>query len=192
MTRYRVATEGRLDLAVAARLLAEYGAEAEPAGPNIGRDKLLQRLHGYNEAARRERWFVLVDLDRDECGPSLLKQHLPSPTSGMLMRVAVREVESWLLADHGIARHLRVARQHLPSDTDALQSPKRRLVDLVRSHCKTRSVRAAVLPRTSDATVGPEYTDFMIDFVQTAWIPRRAAEGSGSLNRCLAALQRRQ
>ena len=188
MSAVRVVTEGRLDLAIATRLLEDRGAFAIPTGARNGRGPLLRRLRDYNAAAQRERWLVLFDLDKDECAPALLSEHLPSPASGMHVRVAAREVESWLLADSGLARYIRIPARTLPADVEAVHSPKRRLVELVRTHCRTKAVRSAMLPAVADAAVGEDYSDFLIDFVRHSWNPERAAERSDSLRRCLTAL----
>ena len=124
MSAVRVVTEGRLDLAIATRLLEDRGAFAIPTGARNGRGPLLRRLRDYNAAAQRERWLVLFDLDKDECAPALLSEHLPSPASGMHVRVAVREVESWLLADSGLARYIRIPARTLPADVEAVQFSK--------------------------------------------------------------------
>lgn len=190
MTTVRVVTEGRLDFAVAARLVNDLGVEAIPTGPRSGRPALLARLNDYNIAAQYEPWFVLLDLDTEDCAPSLIAASLPNPASGMFLRVAVREIESWLLADSGLARYIRIPARRIPAEVEKVVSPKRRLVELVRTHCRTKVVRTSIVPRTRDATVSDLYNDFMIEFVRQHWDPVRASERSDSLRRCLAALER--
>ncbi len=190
MTHIRVATEGDLDYAVAARLLGDAGLAAVRTGRARGRDHLLRKLTGYNNAAQRERWLVLIDLDRDECAPTLLRAWIADRADGLIVRVAVREIESWLLADPGLANRLRIPANTLPKAPDELNAPKRQLLDIVRAHCKSRNIRNDVLPLSGAASVGPSYNDFLIEFVRERWDPRRAAERSPSLGRAIGALER--
>ncbi len=190
MTHIRVATEGDLDYAVAARLLGDAGLAAVRTGRAMGRDHLLRKLAGYNNAAQRERWLVLIDLDRDECAPTLLRAWIADPADGLVVRVAVREIESWLLADPGLASRLRIPANTLPNAPDELNAPKRQLVDIVRAHCKSRNIRNEILPLSGAAGVGPSYNDLLIEFVRERWEPRRAAERSPSLGRAIGAVER--
>lgn len=95
------AVEGDIDEAVLRRLLDLVGAKAGPVHGKNGKAQLLQRLRSYGQAARFSAWFVLVDLDHDaSCAPGFVSRWLPEPVSDTLcFRVAVREVEAWLLAD---------------------------------------------------------------------------------------------
>ena len=190
MTVVRVATEGDLDYAVARRLLGDVGLEWDRVAPARGRESLLNKLAGYNRAAAHEHWLVLIDLDRDQCAPTLLREWIPAPADGMVVRVAVREIESWLLADRGIARRLRVPASALPRLPDDIEAPKRFLVDLVRAQCKTKMVRNRILPGPRSTSVGPRYSGFLGEFVESKWEPRRAAERSPSLGRAIGAVER--
>jgi hypothetical protein len=97
------AAEGPLDVAVVRRLFAY--SKITP-GHSYGRDNgkgfILNRLPNWNQAARYSPWFVLVDLDREPCAPQVIKDRLPSPNALMRFRIAVREVESWLMADRPV------------------------------------------------------------------------------------------
>jgi hypothetical protein len=65
-----------------------------------GKQHLLRALAGYNNAVRFSPWIVILDLDRDyECAPEGLTTWLPQGAENMFCRVAVREIEAWLLAD---------------------------------------------------------------------------------------------
>jgi len=188
--RVRVAVEGQLDFAVAERRLSGSGLTAVRVGLPRGRSEVLSRWGGYNEAAKREPWLVLVDLDRDECAPSLLRSLPSAPVPRMALRIAVREIEAWLLADRSIARALRVPANALPSFPDHVDAPKRRLVELVRAECKTKQIRDAILPAQAPARVGRGYNNFLAAFVRERWEPAAAAKRSDSLARALRAIER--
>src|ERR1035441_9429449 len=68
------------------------------------------------------------------CVPEVLPRWLPAPSRLMRLRVAVRELESWLLADsERIAKFLGVAVAEIPADPDSVPDPKRLMVQLARS-----------------------------------------------------------
>jgi hypothetical protein len=95
----KIAVEGSLDEAVVRRLASEAGLALDEVHGKNGKDRIEQRLLGYNNAARYTPWLVLVDLDTEECAPSLRSHWLPKPAPLMCFRVVVRSIESWLLAD---------------------------------------------------------------------------------------------
>jgi len=184
------AAEGLADQAVLRRLSLLSGLLPTAVYGGYGKAYLRDRIRGYNAAARHASWFVLVDLNDDfECPPKLLQSWLPHPAPAMCLRVAVRKVEAWLLADgKAIAAFLGVPPSRAPQDPDSLANPKREMVDLAR-RSRRRRIRDDMVPRpTSGRVVGDNYTARIIEFVTTLWRPERAATRSPSLERCLRAL----
>lgn len=57
-----VAVEGDTDEAVVQRLIRHIGAEPGPVYGRNGKPDLRARVEGYNHAARRGPWLILVDL----------------------------------------------------------------------------------------------------------------------------------
>lgn len=104
------AVEGMVDEAVLRRLIKEMGATAGPIYGKNGKSFLLQKVDAYNQAARFAPWVILIDLDHDEdCAPPFRRSCLPDPAPYMSFRVAVREIEAWLLADReSLAKFLSV------------------------------------------------------------------------------------
>ena len=149
-----------------------------------GKQWLRQQIGGYRNASAHAAWFVLVDLDRDECPPRLRRDWgAASDERGMCFRVAVRAVESWLLADRdGLARFLGVASAELPDRPDAIPDPKRALVDAAR-RTRRGGVRNAIVPRPG-ARQGPLYTAALGRFADERWDPAAAAGRSPSLASC--------
>ena len=187
------AVEGDLDEAVLRRLARHLGISIDRVFGRNGKSYLRERIDGYNRAARFWPWIVLVDLDHEECAPSLCREWLPTPAEGMCFRVAVREIESWLLADRaGIAAFLGVPASRVPSVVDDLDDPKQTLVDLAR-RSRRRAIREDMAPRHgSGLSIGPAYTSRMMEFVgvegPNRWRPDLAARASPSLSRCINAL----
>ena len=187
-----VATEGLIDTIVVRRICQEIDLGISAVYGERGKDSLDGALRGYNAAARHGSWLVLRDLDTDaECAPSLKEQLLATPAPGMVFRFAVREVESWLIADmHSFARFFSISPGRISGDPESIRRPKEYLVNLAR-RSRSRTIRDDVVPRDgSKARVGPGYTGRVIEFVSTAWSPRAASVRSDSLKRCLDRLSR--
>ena len=180
-----LAVEGATDVVVAKRLLQEAGLEPGVEYVTNGKGALDQRLAGYNHAARFSCWLVLRDLDRDaDCAPTLARRLLPKQATHMRLHVAVHAIESWLMADsEAISRYLSVTQASVPMSPDAIEDPKRALLELARRSTK-RVVREAMLPSEgTSARVGPGFSSFMIEFATTRWRPPVAASKSESLER---------
>ncbi len=188
------AVEGILDEVVLHRLAADSGIRMGAIFGKSGKHHLRARIDGYNQAARISPWIVLVDLDNEyECAPSLCAAWLPAPSEHMVLRVATRAIESWLLADRSsIATFLSVPVSRVPRTVDDLDNPKKTVIDLAR-RSRSRAIREDMVPRAeSGASEGPAYTSRMSEFVGSQgrgrWQPSAAAQVSPSLSRCIRAL----
>ncbi len=191
-----LAVEDELSEAVLRRLAAESGRSYSVGTVcrRGGFGYLKNTIRGWNAAAKGVPFVVLTDLDRTECAPQLIRDWLPEPVHpNLLLRIAVREVEAWLLADrYSIATFLRCALKHVPQAPESLADPKRRLVELARES-RSAEVRARVAPkRGSTAQQGPEYNACLSEFVSGEWNPIAAGANSASLERALNALRRFQ
>src|SRR6266852_4425099 len=114
-----------------------------------GKSWLDQRLNAYNRAAQHRQWFALRDLNGDAaCAPSLMAEILRERSRGMCLRIAVRAIESWLLADRQrMAHFLRVPIARISGDPDGVDNPKLEVVNLARRSRK-RDIRVDMVPRT--------------------------------------------
>jgi len=186
------AVEGIVDEAVVRKLIAHAEATPGDVYGKQGKSFLRQKIAGYNNAAQHAPWLVLVDLDSDEdCAPPLRSAWLHEPARYLCFRVAVREVEAWLLADaERIAAFLRVARSKLPSDPERLGDPKSTMVNLARAS-RRRDIREDMVPRPgSGRQVGPAYSSRLIEFASGDWRPDVAAGRADSLKRAMRCLKR--
>ncbi len=180
------AVEGNLDEAVLRRLVEDEGAVLHRLYGRKGKPHLKERLTGFNQSARQLPWVVIMDLDQDfDCAPPLKAECLPDPARYMCFRIAVRTIETWLLADRqSIAQFLIVAPSLIPSSPEALVDPKRTMIELAQ-HSRRREVREGMTPRPgSGRKVGPLYNPQLISFTQARWRPEVAARKSDSLRRC--------
>ena len=185
--------EGQTDLHVVNRLLRHVGVSDIQQRESGGKGKILVNLSKYNEAAQYStKWLVVLDLDRDaDCAPGYVKNILPSPTKGMMLRIAVRSIEAWLMADRGkMAQFLKIPAANFPHNPDTEKDPKRFLIDLIRRRCRGKQFLYDMLPaEKSGREVGPGYSSRIANYVQNSWRPEVAAQHSDSLARCIRALK---
>lgn len=184
------AVEGVVDEAVVKRLIIEAGGEIGPIYGKRGKSHLKQKVHGYNNAARHTPWIVLIDLNREsDCSPPLKALWLPNPGPFMCFRIAVREIEAWLLADRErFASFFRVRLSDVPAEPELLDDPKEEVIELAQ-RSRSRDIRLDMVPRPgSGRKIGPAYVSRFIEYVsdrQKGWRPERAARSAESLNRSL-------
>jgi hypothetical protein len=129
--------------------------------------------------------LLLTDLDQHECPPELIAEWVNHPChANFLFRVAVREVESWLLADgEGFAQFLGISRVLMPAEPDLVDDPKQTLINLAR-RSRRSALKQSIVPRQgSTATQGPDYNGCLGDFVRNQWDSNTAKDRSPSLNR---------
>jgi hypothetical protein len=156
-----------------------------------GRSKIESKISGFNNACHSHPFFVLMDLDTDACASSLISNLLPQGQHpNLIFRIAVHEVEAWLLADgEAFSRHTGISVANIPPNPDELPDPKQTLINLVRAKAR-KSIKDAIVPKPgSTAPIGRAYNDELSKYVQLLWRPEVAREHSPSLNRAIAALE---
>jgi len=194
-TSISAAVEGLVDEAVARCLIEYVGGIPGPIYGKFGKAYLKEKITGYNNAARYALWFVLVDLNNEaRCAPLLRESWLPNPAPYMCFRIAVKEVETWLLADRdGLSEFLQVPVTRVPHDPENIRDPKNEIVRLARIS-GSHEIREDMIPRpNSSRVIGPAYPSRLIEFVtifNRRWRPGLAAKRSNSLTRCLRCLER--
>lgn len=177
--------EGHMEAIFLPVLLKQIGrTDLQPIIRDAGGGaKFWIKAASFNQAGMRMPVLGLVDLEREPCAPALLAKHLPHKAQGFYLRVAVRMLESWLLADRSaIADFLCVSLAAIPKEPDGEPHPKRRLIELAK-RSSNRSIREAMLPGDSGALVGPEYVTTMCQFIASHWQSERARKLSASLDR---------
>jgi len=188
-----LAAEGSLDEQVLRQLVAQSG---RPFAPGVcygkrGRDDLRLNVPRFNLAARYKPFVILADLEADPCAPGLLSAWLPTGKHpNLVLRVAVRMVESWLLADRAaFASFIGVSKDLVPLQPDELANAKLQVVQIAR-RSRNRNTKLDLVPAVgSTGQVGKNYGGRLAEFVQTHWQVERARRNSPSLERALAALQ---
>jgi hypothetical protein len=186
-----IATEDRLSECVAMELVSQYAAHwsiAQRLGRK-GAGYLKRRLGSLNAIADKiQPVLLLTDLDTGRCAPGLIRAWRGSlELSGrLLFRVAVREVEAWLLADRdSLAEFLGISLARIPRNPETLDDPKAALLSLARKSRK-RSIRQDLLPeRCSPSPVGLNYNSALSRYVEERWRPESARLEAPSLERTI-------
>jgi hypothetical protein len=192
MRYVNIAVEDELSEAVARKLVSVYAGRLAVAYAyrQGGYGYLKKNIRAFNHASRTTPFFVLTDLDDRDCAPLLLADWLQGTRKNrkLLLRVAVREVEAWLLGDRMAFSHfMGIAPNMIPQRVEELPDPKMVLLKLV-SHCRKREIKEDILP-PADRQIGPGYNSKLAEYVFDFWDPNEAAKHSPSLSAALSSLQ---
>lgn len=169
----RVCTDAGRDFVVARRLV-------ERGVGNIKRS-----LDKYRQASHVIPHVVLADLDRNPCPPALLAEwradRLPA---NMMLRLAVRATESWLLGDReAFSDFVGVPNHRVPMRPEEEPDPKASLIGIVR-RSRLRRLRQEIVPTPGTLLkIEPEYNERLTQYVLQHWRPKHAARACPSLAR---------
>ena len=183
-----LAVEDRLSDAVATKILEKFGVEIVKRIGYQGKSYLERKTPELNRAANGITVFMLTDLDSPrDCPPRLIRSWVKGILNpGFCFRVAVMEIESWIMADRqAVAEFLSIPLNRIPRNTDEIDSPKEFLVSLARRSRK-KAIREALVPGPgANFSVGIEYNTLLSEFIREHWDLERAAAVSPSLKRTL-------
>lgn len=178
--------EDDLSEAVMIRILNDFAGKYEIAEKYSGNGfgYLKTNIRGFNQASLVNPYFMLTDLDNYECPMALKTDWIDfSPNPEFIFRIAVREVESWLLADReGFSGFLNVSLANFPVNPDAEPDPKNKLIQLAK-RSKKRTIGEDIVPLNQNARIGPNYNGCLSQFVLKFWNIQNAVLQSESLRR---------
>lgn len=184
-----LATEDELSEAICEKLLNSSGHSFQVTQRlrKNGFGYLKSKFQNFNQLAQNVRpVLLLTDLDRANCLLEFRQAWIGklNLSERLLFRIAVKEVEAWLMADQqSFADWLDISPTLIEKDTEVLNDPKQTLLNLVRKS-KKRHIKETILPYTkSSALVGLGYNTELIHFTQKYWRPHIAEENSESLYR---------
>lgn len=188
ITNVILAVEDELSESISTQILRYFDIEIWYTIRGRGNVSLRQKAPELNRSANGTAIFLLTDLDSPrDCPPGLVRSWIRGTLNPrFFFRVAVMEVESWIMADRiGFAAFLSIPTHRIPSPTDDILDPKEFLVSLAR-RSRRKAIREALVP-TQGATlsIGNEYNTLLSEFVQDLWDVERAAVASPSLKRTL-------
>lgn len=181
--------EDPLSEAVMRKVIAAAGPHLDVDRPVItgGSSRMRASVAKFRDASRTLPHILVTDLDSASCPPALRQDwQLTRASDRLLFNVAVREIESWLLADQeGIARLLGIARHRVPLHPDLERDAKLSLVSLAR-RCRDRRLRDELVPAQGAINrIGPVYNVRMSQFAMDSWNVARARAASPSLARAV-------
>ncbi|MBZ5875194.1 DUF4276 family protein [Chromohalobacter israelensis] len=177
-----------MSAAVLERLVEEAGGRLriDIPIPPTGSGDLIKKLPELLRLAPNVPVLLLTDLDRKECAPGLIGEwlgHRVKP-DGMLFRVAVREVEAWLLADvENFANFARIPLAKLPETPEDLDDPKQTLLNLVKRYSPSSLKRELVADYGHGPRQGLAYNERLSQFVHVCWNLEEASMRADSLAR---------
>lgn len=192
MRHVALATEDALSEAIGQRLVKDSAGQLSVALllRRDGFGYLKSKIRNFCELARRMPVLLITDLDNEQCPMTLIgtwSRHDVVPDQ-LMFRVAVRQIESWLLADReGLASFLTVSVQRLPGNPDDLTDAKRFLLQLA-SRAPRQIRDELVADPDATAAQGLGYNALLSSFVRSRWNPSRAARRSDSLARARSRL----
>ncbi len=149
-----------------------------------------------NMALAGQYTLLLTDLDTTDCPMTLIRQWFFSGREDscrlphqVIFRVAVREVEAWIMADkEGLSEYLGISKTNFVDDPESLSDPKKFLINVLRQKARTKKIRDTIPKGT--AAIGPMYNANLCQFVRDAWSPENACLRAPSLLRAFNALKR--
>lgn len=183
-----LAVEDRLSEAIATKILETFDVKIVKRIGFQGKSYLERKTPELNRAANGITVFMLTNLDSPrDCPPGLIRSWIRETLRPrFFFRIAVMEVESWLMADRiGFAALLSIPLHRIPSPTDNILNPKELLLSLARKSKKKTVREALVPPQGATRSVGNEYDTLLSEFVRDHWNLERAAVASPSLKRTL-------
>ncbi len=179
--------EDVLSCVVMEKLLTHTGRNYLIKRPLVerGSSNIRRSIPKYLSASHALPHVVLTDLDLAVCAPALRQQWCVATIPDcMLFRVAVREVEAWLLADRpGFSTFARIPQIKISQAPESLTDPKQELINLVR-HSRNRRLAVELVPaQGSSVSIGPMYNERMCGFVRESWNVSEAMNLAPSLQR---------
>lgn len=198
MAEFYIATEDRLSETLAEHIIIATG---HVVAAKIPKDRRRHGGFGYLKTRLPDfiaschgglSFLLLTDLDTKTCPPDLLADWLGATKKpdSLLLRVAVREVEAWVLADRSrFASWLGIAETEVPVDPESCRNPKSNLLKLA-AKSKKRDLKEGLLPKKgAPSPVGLEYNDLLCNFLKTDWRLEVALRSAPSLERAILRLQ---
>jgi len=161
MKGFVLAVEDELSEQIGRRLATEVRLQIDVVLRKGGNGYLKSKINNFCEMAQHTSVLLITDLDTTSTVEELKSEWLnkTKPPNSLLFHVAIREVESWILADHhGMKKMMGKKVNKFPAAPDDLADPKAHLLNLAAS--ADRDVRDDLIAeRGSMATQGLGYNN---------------------------------
>jgi hypothetical protein len=108
----------------------------------------------------------------------------------MVFRVAVREVEAWLLADRpGIANLIGAHVNQVPARPEQLDDPKQHLLQLAKRYARGHLKNDLIRMDGTNIKQGVGYNNVLSEFVLDKWSLDTARQNANSLERTICRME---
>ncbi|MDO9618642.1 MAG: DUF4276 family protein [Pseudomonas sp.] len=188
-----LATEDELSEAVGQKLISMTNGKlaATLLLRQGGQGYLYKRIKNFCEMSAHQPVILITDLDNSKHPHELITKWLGKlqKPKQLIIRIAVREIESWVLSDHAaINTLLGKSIGKIPENPDTLADPKSTLLSLAKK--APREIKADLVAQSGTvARQGYGYNRVLIEFIKESWCPIRASERSDSLKRAIHRIQ---
>lgn len=194
MKSINIITEDRLGEELARKIIHEVGGFNILLSDHLGGERnVIRNLEKYNKASKNNSpFFILIDLDHEVCPITKIQKTITfEKDPRFIYRIAVREAESWLMADReNFANLFNKTSSIIPYNADEIKHPKEFLLNIIEKHA-SRHLKNDMLPsKKSTAKIGPEYNSILCNFIFYTWNIRNAMDHSESLKKTVLALEK--
>lgn len=157
-----------------------------------GAGTLRKNMPKYNNLAKKFPVIILTDLDNANCVVEFKNNWLKGikVEQNLHLRIAIRESESWLLADKfNLAKWLEISENLILDNPEILPDPKQHFLTIIKKS-KNRDLKEDLLPaKNNKSLVGLAYNYQVTKFVEQHWNPDKAMQNSDSLKRLVKVIQ---
>lgn len=188
--------EGNSDNEIARRLILAVnsvpGRSYTKASGARGKSALDRMLAGLNAGSTYGNpVFVLRDLDQDaDCPSDLITVLLPERSNQLLLRIAVRSADAWLMADRSAyAKFCGLKETAVPAEPEREFRPKALLEGWIKKRTARKFSKFAGEQERLGMPLYQIIGQWQAEFARSEWNPRRAAS-SGASPSLARALQR--
>lgn len=155
-----------------------------------GITRLLPELPRYAECALHVRPVLCIADTDHKCPVHLKAQWLPADgPRNLLLRFAVSEAESWVLADRqAVSEFFDVPLKLVPTNPEQVEDAKMEILKIA-SRSRRQDLRAEMLSGGKQPSPGSGYNVHLCRLVAEVWEVRRAAQSAASLMRALQRIE---
>lgn len=178
--------EGVTDEIFLRKVLSDLHVGVHTVYGKRGCDYIIEKGAGFAVRGEYSGIIILADLcDVYRGCPLLARRRIADAVPDLcLLRFAVCELESWILASRlALSQYFGISVNLVPAAPDELLDPKQVLVNLAGRSRKGRIREMFVPPRGTSSGVGRGYMEGISDFMYNHWNMDQAVAGSPSFER---------
>jgi hypothetical protein len=178
--------EGFTDEVFVRRCFSDLGLGVSTVFGKRGVTYVIDKAPAFAVRGEYSNLLILADfMDlKQACPPEARAKLVPNAPDRTLVRLAVNEIESWLLASRAeLAHYFNISPARIPAEPDKVPDPKQTLVNLARASGRGR-IRSMFVPKAGvSSAVGEGYVDGFQEFMKEHWSMASAAAASPSFAR---------